>query len=136
MKIQFTLNEDDNRYAKSLYNKVKQSQLPVEFIGTIDHNELVEQYRSHILIFPSLIESQGFPLTEAMQVGAMIVCIDRPYARESLLDYPNVKYFDSSASLAKIFQSLLTDGYIIDQLKSSNRFVYPSLIKHLEKVQK
>tara|TARA_R100000049_G_C1955462_1_gene109149 strand:- start:416 stop:1069 length:654 start_codon:yes stop_codon:yes gene_type:complete len=34
------------------------------------------------LIFPSLAESYGLPLVEAMWVGLPILCADRPYARE------------------------------------------------------
>jgi glycosyltransferase involved in cell wall biosynthesis len=135
MKIQFTLNEAENRYSTSLSNKVKQSQLPIEFIGTIKHSELLYRYESHILLFSSLVESQGFPLIEAMKAGALIVAINLPYAKETLLDYPNVMYFDSAESLANIFRSILNNDYSMVPNIESKRMDYPSLVMHLEKAQ-
>jgi glycosyltransferase involved in cell wall biosynthesis len=135
MKIQFTLNEGENRYATSLSNKVKQSQLPIEFIGTIKHSELVHRYESHSLLFSSLVESQGFPLIEAMKAGSLIVAINLPYAKQTLLDYPNAMYFDSAESLANIFKSILNDQYPMVPNIYSKRFEHPSLVMHLEEAQ-
>lgn len=45
--------------------------------------ELIELYTSvDACVFPSICESFGHPLVEAMAAGKPLVCADRPYARE------------------------------------------------------
>jgi glycosyltransferase involved in cell wall biosynthesis len=46
------------------------------------------------LIFPSYIETFGYPLIEAAQMGAIVLAADCPYAHEVLCGYDNVYYFD------------------------------------------
>lgn len=51
-------------------------------IGRLDPEAMLCEYaRIDALIFPSLAESFGLPLVEAMWVGLPIVCADLPYAR-------------------------------------------------------
>lgn len=58
------------------------------------------------LVFPSLTESYGLPLVEAMTIGMPIVAADRPYARE-LCGATGI-YFDphSPASLLRALSDL------------------------------
>ena len=52
------------------------------YLGRLDSDAMRDQYSStDALIFPSLEESFGLPLVEAMTIGLPIVCADRPYAR-------------------------------------------------------
>ena len=53
----------------------------VKAIGHIDSARMVNEYRkTDALVFPSLEESYGLPLIEAMHIGLPILCSDRPYA--------------------------------------------------------
>lgn len=55
--------------------------------------EVAQMYSAaDALVFPSLTESYGLPLVEAMSIGMPIVAADRPYARE--LCGPTAIYFD------------------------------------------
>lgn len=55
----------------------------VSFNGPIKQEQLQETYETHdILVFPSLVESFGLPLLEAMTTGMPIVASDRSWARE------------------------------------------------------
>lgn len=70
--------------------------------GTLDYRghltpaEILKVYAaSDALIFPSLEESYGLPLVEAMTIGLPIVCADRPYARALCSD--QAIYFDPSS---------------------------------------
>jgi glycosyltransferase involved in cell wall biosynthesis len=55
----------------------------VNFIGAVGRAQLPSLYANHdILVFPSLVESFGFPLLEAMVMGMPIVASDREWARE------------------------------------------------------
>jgi glycosyltransferase involved in cell wall biosynthesis len=54
---------------------------------------LLDLYRSvDACIFPSVCESFGHPLVEALALGKPLVCADRPYARE--ICGPNALYVD------------------------------------------
>jgi glycosyltransferase involved in cell wall biosynthesis len=55
----------------------------VKFAGPLGPNEIEEQYRSaDIFVFPSIAESFGHPLVEAMAHGLPIVASDTPVNRE------------------------------------------------------
>ena len=52
-------------------------------VGTLEPQEVRElMARADCLVMPSLAESLGLPLIEAMSVGLPVVAADRPYARE------------------------------------------------------
>lgn len=54
----------------------------VSNLGPLSRSDCFESYAaSDALFFPSLLESYGLPLLEAMSVRLPIVCADRPYAR-------------------------------------------------------
>ena len=62
-------------------------------VGPKYGDELIELYRTvDACIFPSICESFGLPLVEAMAMGKPLICADRPYAREICRDY--AKYVD------------------------------------------
>mgnify|MGYP006274047027 CR=1 FL=1 len=66
---------------------------PLRCVGEIPHDQVRKMYeRTHALLFPSLSESYGLPLVEAMYLGLPIVCSDLPYARELCGD--EAFYFD------------------------------------------
>jgi glycosyltransferase involved in cell wall biosynthesis len=52
------------------------------FEGSLDKEQMKQHYlTSDALFFPSLKESYGFPLVEAMSLGLYIICADLPYSR-------------------------------------------------------
>ena len=52
------------------------------FVGSLDNEQMKQCYlTSDALFFPSLKESYGFPLVEAMSLDLFIICADLPYAR-------------------------------------------------------
>tara|TARA_B100000886_G_scaffold119798_1_gene80536 strand:+ start:25830 stop:26822 length:993 start_codon:yes stop_codon:yes gene_type:complete len=55
--------------------------LKVNFLGLIDHNELLSVLKKiEFLIFPSLRESFGLPLIEGIQANCKILCSDLNFA--------------------------------------------------------
>jgi glycosyltransferase involved in cell wall biosynthesis len=55
----------------------------VTFLGSVPPDALPALYESHdVLVFPSLVESFGLPLLEAMTSNMPIVASDRTWARE------------------------------------------------------
>lgn len=54
----------------------------IQATGSLDNHQMVDSYSiSNALFFPSLNESYGFPLVEAMRLGLIIICADLPYAK-------------------------------------------------------
>lgn len=87
----------------------------IDFIGRLD-SKMMRHYYSSVdaLLFPSLDESYGLPLVEAMHIGLPIICADRPYARSLCGD--EAVYFDplSTQSLHDAIikmRSKISNGY-------------------------
>ncbi len=56
-------------------------------LGALSRNELGEAYQSAtLLVMPSLTETVGLPMLEAMSLGIPVLAADRPYAREMCED--------------------------------------------------
>jgi len=76
-------------------------------VGELSHAECISEYeKADALIFPSVLESYGLPLIEAMIIGIPILAADLPYAR--VLCGDEAIYFDpaSSESLAESCETL------------------------------
>ena len=87
----------------------------VECVGRLDHAGCLAAYRNtHALVFPSVLESYGLPLVEAMKMGLPVIVADLPYAR--VLCQTEAIYFDPESSTdlleaIKELQRRLLDGW-------------------------
>lgn len=70
------------------------AQRNIQYIGQIPRNEVFANLCEGTLIFPSYIETFGYPLIEAAQMGAIVLAADCDYAHEVLSGYENVYYFN------------------------------------------
>lgn len=91
---------------------------PIKNVGFIDRNELVNLYLSHeYLIFPSLAESFGLGLAEAVDAGCKVLVSDLPYAYQvcdpSLTFNPYTVESIESAIITAITQELPESNKII-----------------------
>ena len=66
----------------------------IDFVGRLKYEDVIKEYRASTLIFPSYIETFGYPLIEARAVGAIILASNTPFAHEVLEGYENAYYFD------------------------------------------
>ncbi|MEF9946668.1 MAG: glycosyltransferase [Lachnospiraceae bacterium] len=66
----------------------------IEFIGRISREQVMEEYNNSILIFPSYIETFGYPMAEAMQMGTIVLASDCEFSREILGEYKNAYFFN------------------------------------------
>ena len=86
---------DDREFKNSFYNKSTiNNNLTIINHGILNKNKLNEIYnKSKYLIFPSLNESFGLPLIEAVLNNCYIICSDKEYVyqvvRPSLTFNPN-----------------------------------------------
>lgn len=66
----------------------------VIYVGRLPYDEVMAHYQKSTLVFPSYIETFGYPLAEARMAGAIVLAADTPFAREVLDGYENAYFFD------------------------------------------
>lgn len=66
----------------------------IRCVGRLPYEQVLEHYASSTLLFPSYLETFGYPLAEARKVGTVILAADTPFAREVLAGYENGYFFD------------------------------------------
>lgn len=62
--------------------------------GRLPYEEVQKLYRKSVLVFPSYMESFGYPLAEARNAGTIVLASDTPFSRELLDGYENAYFFD------------------------------------------
>ena len=83
-KLHLKLTLSDNDFKKSEYNRNNiPNNLLIQNIGIVGKKKLSDLYlESKFLIFPSLNESLGLPLIEAVNRGCFIIASDKEYVKE------------------------------------------------------
>lgn len=89
LEVSFTLDKGDIPYLDR-YPEYEQ----IRYLGRIQREEVFERYRNDILLFPSYIETFGYPPAEARAVGGRILASDCPFCHEVLEGYAGAEYFD------------------------------------------
>lgn len=89
-----TTNGNENRYIKKTSKKFLKNK-NILFLGLLNREEVFKKYHeSDFLIFPSLLETWGLPLTEYRNLNKPIICAKLPYAMETLYGYEKIYWFD------------------------------------------
>lgn len=88
----------------------QKKQRNVSWIGQIPREDVMRQFCEATLLFPSYIETFGYPLIEAAQMGAIVLAADLPFAHEVLGSYENAYFFDpfDAKSLADLMEQVIT----------------------------
>lgn len=107
--ITFTLNGDENKNVRMLFDKTMKESLPICFIGTIPYSTMMEYYKECILLFPSYVESYGLPLLEARTANCPVIAADTPFAREILDGYSTsiIFKYDDAYTLYEYMKSVI-----------------------------
>ena len=114
-KILLTINPQDTYRRKDR----------IRCIGRLNQSQCLAKYHTvDALVYPSVLESYGLPLVEAMSIGLPILVADLPYAHA--LCGSEAIYFDpdSSSSLLTAIQELqskISDGWKPDWSTSLGR---------------
>ena len=94
VKIIFTMNVNENKYSKNFYKKYKKYN-SLSFMGYQSQEGIQKLYETaDALIFPSLIETWGLPLSEAKKFNLPIIVSDLNYAHSTIGNYHSVCFFD------------------------------------------
>lgn len=129
-KIQFiiTISGEENSYARRLlksYSNLKN----IKFIGLISREEVFEYYKiSDLVVFPSLLETWGLPITEAKAFNVPLLLSDLEYAHETVGNYEKVTFFDPNDS-----KRLAT---IIDEIFKGEHDFEGSLVEEYDNILK
>lgn len=112
---------------QKLRREIEENDLPINFCGLLPEIELLKVYKRGVLIFPSKIETDGFPLLECMACGGYIIAADIDYAREALQNYDNYDLFDADRAedLKTIMKKVINNGMVPKSRKSIVRDVIP-----------
>lgn len=101
-EVLFTINGNENQYAEYLRRHYGQLSM-IKWIGVQPRETMSKLYAySDCLLFPSLLETWGLPISEYKNTGKAILLADLPYAHETLGTYDNAIFFepDSAEELA------------------------------------
>lgn len=82
----------------------------IEFIGKIQREQVIYEYNKSTLIFPSYIETFGLPMSEARQMGGIVLASDCEFSREVLENYENAYFFDpfKPEELANLMEKVIS----------------------------
>lgn len=79
-----TIDGSESAYARALVDRYRGLR-SLRWIGRQPHDAMNQRYAEcDALLFPSLLETWGLPLTEAKDRGLPIVTVDLPYAHETV----------------------------------------------------
>lgn len=90
----FTLDGNESKHIRKIYDIVKLNQLPIKFVGMISPEEVYQYYASSVLVFASYIETIGLPMLEARMHETPVLASDCIFSHEILDGYDKVEYFD------------------------------------------
>ena len=82
----------------------------IDCIGRIPYEEVLDHYNKSTLIFPSYIETFGYPLVEGRQMGTVVLASSCAFSKELLLGYENAYLFDpfKSEELACLMKRVIS----------------------------
>lgn len=98
-EVRLTLSGNENKYAAHLVSLYGDTH-GIRFIGRLSRQEIIEQYaQSDCILFSSLLETWGLPISEAKALGKNLLVAKCPYAYETVGCYDKVNFinpFDAS----------------------------------------
>lgn len=116
-KVIITIKGDENNYSKHIFKKYA-SLKQLHFVGMLSFNEVNEFYKSsEALLFSSILETWGLPITEFKAHDKPIILSKLPYAFETLGEYDKGSFFDPSDAndLAEKMASLISGNLQFDK---------------------
>jgi glycosyltransferase involved in cell wall biosynthesis len=105
-QVLLTLDGTENNYSKMLVQKYSHLST-IKWIGLQNRKDVFSLYsKSDCLIFPSLLETWGLPISEFKQTQKPMLVSKLPYALETVGTYDKVCFFDptSSQDLAELMK--------------------------------
>jgi|GEM_PF-2848516 len=113
INLVFNLTITETEY--NSLNTINEFNHYINFLGSINQSQVIIEYQNcDALFFPSIDETYGLPLIEAMNMGKLILCADMPYARflcENEAVYFNPNNAESLYMGIENIRQMLKDNY-------------------------
>lgn len=102
--LYFTIPPDSETAKKFSAEKIN-----INALGTLSASDMCKFYSETVTVFPSYLESFGYPLMEARIAGAPIIASDTFFSHEILDGYENAKFFkfDNPQELASLMKECI-----------------------------
>lgn len=111
-KVEITLQKED-LIGKTDMNLVDELDDIICFRGSLERETVFDTYMNSVLVFPSYIETFGYPLMETKVLGRYILASDEPFCHEILDGYENVQYFNAfNANELAILMEKVIEGTV------------------------
>ncbi|MBW8362839.1 MAG: glycosyltransferase [Kaistella sp.] len=92
-QVILTMDGTENEYAEHIFKSYHTIE-NIKFAGLLSREEVEKYYRlTDCLIFPSVLESWGLPISEFKNYNKPMLIADLPYAYETVGGFEKVKFF-------------------------------------------
>ncbi len=116
-EVWLTIDGSENAYS-SMIRKEFADVSNIKWLGLVKRDEMMKKYaESDYLIFPSVLETWGLPITEYEAFKKPMLVADLPYAHETVGNYDKVAFFDPYAEkeLAEAIKGILKGDVQFDE---------------------
>lgn len=116
-RVVLTMNGTENKYARYIDDRYGNLE-NIYFSGFLSREKVNEYYAGcDCVLFPSKIESWGLPVSEAIAYRRPILIADLPYAKETIGNYSQAKFFDpdNAQELAGYMKSIMNHRLHFDK---------------------
>ena len=106
-----TIDGSENAYSRRVVSKYKHIR-NLHFTGLLSREQCEDYYKSsECLIFPSLLETWGLPISEFKIYGKKMILADLPYAHEAATGAKAVYFFNptDAKELAKAMEAIIKE---------------------------
>lgn len=114
-ELSLTIDGTENAYSRAIRLRYRDLDC-VQWKGAIAREQVEQEYgRTDCLVFPSLVETWGMPITEFKVTRRPLLVADLPYAHETVGEYDAVHFFPAkdALSLADAMQALLAGQLVL-----------------------
>ena len=120
-ELRLTIDAGLNACAADLFKRFGKLQ-SVRWLGAVSRERVYEMYgETDCLLFPSLLETWGLPLTEFKTTGRQILAADLPYAHETVGTYAKISFFDpnDAKTLADTMKRVIDGSMNFESVKAA-----------------
>ncbi|MCR4908061.1 MAG: glycosyltransferase [Lachnospiraceae bacterium] len=113
-RVTFTLSGEEAGAA--LTEAAGKTEGNIVWAGSLPRKEVIRRYREETLVFPSYIETFGYPPAEARALGGNVLASDTPFCREVLEGYKCTAWFNpfDAESLASLMEEVIAGRLFSD----------------------
>lgn len=95
-EVWLTMNCSENHYALGLAKEIAELGV-IKLLGRLSREDVFKKYDEvDCLVFPSLLETWGMPISEFKEFGKPVLLADLSYAHETIGKYDRVAFFEAT----------------------------------------